>query len=76
MKLLKEQDPNALVVLSRDEEGNGFSELEDVATEMNFAKDGSDGCIGYRKLTPKLEKMGYTEDDIMEYGKPCIVLWP
>lgn len=76
MKLLKEQDPNALVVLSRDEEGNGFSELGDVATNMNFAKDGYDGNVGYRELTPKLKKLGYTEEDLLEDGKPCIVLWP
>ena len=69
---LSKLDPEALVVLSRDEEGNGYSELADIASNYKF--NGED--IGHAKLTPKLKKQGYTEEDVMEAGDPCVILWP
>ena len=31
---------------------------------------------GYAELTPELERQGYGEDDIIEGGVRCVVLWP
>lgn len=69
---LKGVDPNTLVVLSRDEEGNGFSELADINPDYYY----KDGDIGYPKLTDELRDEGYSEEDVMHGGKPAIVLWP
>ena len=70
-KLLGNCRKDDIVVISADEEGNGFRELWSVNTrEYNF----DEGEIVLRKLTPQLEKDGYTEEDTGD-GKPCVVLW-
>ena len=66
---------DALVVLSKDEDGNGFGELNDVDGDNNKF-DAEDGEIGLDHLTPDLEKEGFGEDDVMTGGVPAIVLWP
>lgn len=71
MEILSKMDPERLVVLSRDEEGNGFSVLQD-AEEMHY----KDGEVGYGRLTPELRDAGYGPDDIMRGGKKAVVLWP
>lgn len=63
-------DPNRVVVLSRDEEGNGFNELAHI-TNCSYRK----GEIGLEQLTAELRRQGYTEEDLME-GTPALVLWP
>lgn len=75
IKLLQKEDPNRLVVMSKDSEGNGFSPLADMSTESYAADSTWSGEIGLEKLTPELEKKGYTEEDVLD-GKPALVLWP
>ena len=70
IKKLQKEDPNRIVVLSIDEEGNGFKELADVQTASY-----QDGETGLEKLTPELKKQGYSEEDLLD-GTPAIVLWP
>lgn len=72
---LQELDPSLLVVMSCDEEGNGFGEVREVQSDNRIFNDEDDGSVGYAALTPELEESGYTEDDIYE-GAPCVVLWP
>ena len=74
MDLLKQYDPDMLVVLSKDAEGNGFSELDDYSTIYNYNTEEHE--IGIRTLTEDLSLSGYTEEDVMEDGEPCIILWP
>lgn len=69
------------VVVSMDEEGNGFSELSDMG------RDEDDHCSQFFDA-PSNELFCYNEDDfenfeefeeqVKEYPhlKPCIVLWP
>jgi hypothetical protein len=71
---LKDVAPDHLVVLSRDEEGNGYGELDDVETGMRF--DPEWGQTGYEELTDELRENGYSEDDVMKGGLPCVVLFP
>jgi hypothetical protein len=68
---LQKEDPNRIVVLSIDPEGNGYNELRDIATSAY-----SDGEIGIEELTPELQKEGYREEDVMEDGHKAVVLWP
>ena len=75
IELLSKQDPDDLVVLSMDSEGNGFNEMADYSI-MNYRTGGYAGDIGYRELTEEMEKQGYAEEDVMLDGQPCIVLWP
>lgn len=69
-KALEGIDEETLVVLSRDEEGNGYGVLSVV--NQNTYKDGE---IGFAKLTPELEKQGYTEEDLLE-GELAVVFYP
>lgn len=68
---LKTCDPESIVVLSIDEEGNGYNLLYQVDDSHNY----SDGEIGLREITKVDEKQGYSEEDILE-GEKAVVLWP
>jgi hypothetical protein len=75
IEVLEGENPDRLVVMSKDSEGNGFSPLADASTESYQASCTWAGEIGIEKLTPELEKDGYTEEDVMD-GVPALVLWP
>lgn len=66
-------DPELLVVMSIDEEGNGFKTLREIATGDVFDEEEKE--IHIKQLTPQLIKWGYSEEDVGE-GTDCIVLWP
>jgi hypothetical protein len=68
---LKKFDPEKLVILSKDSEGNYYDTLWEIDDGHTY----KDNYIGYAKITPELKKQGYDEEDIME-GEPCIVLYP
>ena len=70
---LQKMDPERIVVMARDEEGNGsFMPLQTVeAGSFNRNR----GEYGLEALTPKAEAQGYGEDDVVA-GKPCVCLWP
>ena len=69
---LQKLDPNALVVLACDAEGNGYSEFCQVEDNSMFC----DGEVGLEKLTDECERQGFTEDDVMKEGKKAVVLYP
>lgn len=67
-------NPDNIVVLASDGEGNQFSPMDEcIATNRAFNEDTGD--VLYKKLTPELIKLGYTKDDVGE-GFSCIVLYP
>ena len=72
IKILQEQDPNRICVLSCDAEGNYFSPLSDVST---YLYDKNEHSIGLEELTKELREEGYSEEDLGE-GKPALVFWP
>ena len=72
-------DPDDIVIMSRDGEGNGFSPLSDVETNNVYIADSTwSGEIKLKELTPELKKQGYDVEDTDESGQgvPCTVLWP
>ena len=77
-ELLAQCNDNDDIIMSSDSEGNSFHPLSEEGVSIGvYAWDGE--CyaeIGLRELTPELEKEGYSEDDVIEDGIPCIVLWP
>lgn len=73
---LKECDPDSIVIMSEDGEGNGFSPLSEIDDSSNYLADSTwSGEVGLRELTPDLEVRGYSEEDILD-GEKCVVLWP
>lgn len=74
IEALSDCDPNATVVLAKDSEGNGFSTMG--PGSLSYPMMYKDGEVGYPKLTPILEEMGYSDEDVMSDGEGCVVLWP
>jgi hypothetical protein len=71
VEILMKDDPDRIVILSRDQEGNGFSPLRSFeACKYN------DGEVGLEELTPELEAAGYSDEDVMHGGKKALCLWP
>lgn len=68
---LKQMDPERVVAMSRDSEGNSFALVAEVATAAY-----KDGDIGLEELTPEEIKEGYSESDVLEGGEKAVVLWP
>lgn len=60
---------DAVVVLSRDSEGNGFRPLYKLETGTY-----EDGEAGIAELTPALAKQGFTDADVL--GQKALILWP
>lgn len=73
VELLQQEDPTRIVVLSRDSEGNGYSEARHCDT-ASF--DERDREIGLEVLTQEDIDEGYSEEDVMSHGVPALVLWP
>jgi hypothetical protein len=74
IKRLQTQDPDRLVIMASDSEGNDFAAL---AEEGSFSCCRFDGeRTGLEELTEWHKERGYTEEDVMTTGKPALVLWP
>ena len=80
IEALQTCNPDDLVVLARDAEGNSFSPVDRVLGDDMYEPESSwSGCIKLRELTPELEKQGYSEDDVgdpEEGAVNCVTLWP
>lgn len=71
-ELINELPNETLVVLSRDEEGNGYAVASCHSTNHKF----KNGEIGLITLTEEAKGQGYTDEDVMKGGKAAFVLWP
>lgn len=66
---LSRLEPDALVVMAQDSEGNGFSPLDEIDSSLYIALDRSSGFL----YDPEEE----VEDDYeIEDSVPAVVLWP
>lgn len=77
---LKQCDPNDIVILSSDAEGNNHSPLDEVS-EARYVPDSTwsgDVVLRQKKLTGALKSLGYQEEDIYQGDDAvnCIVLHP
>ena len=73
---LQKVDPNRIVILQKDAEGNGHKLLEGVDDNAVYEAINSwRGEVKYQTLTDEMRKQGYSDDDVGE-GKPCLVLYP
>lgn len=76
-------NPDDEVWMAGDPEGNYFRPYSGDISESAVAPDTYTRSFGetyLRKLTPDLEKMGYTEEDTIGYyydeWKNIVVIWP
>lgn len=70
--LLLDVDEDRVVILSMDSEGNSYSPMSK-SYGLNMYKDNE---IGLEELTPRLEAMGYSDEDVLEEGEPSVVFYP
>ena len=78
IKALEKYNPNDIVILASDAEGNGFSPLDDMSEDMYWPETAWNGSTHIRELTPELQERGFTEEDLApkDQSLPCITLWP
>lgn len=76
IQLLQKEDPDALVVLQKDGEGNGFSPLADL-WDAAYREDTTwSGGVGIKELTDAHARGGYTEEDVLEGAVDALILCP
>lgn len=73
IKLLQKEDPNRLVICSKDSEGNEYSPLSSVWTAAYRAETTWYGEVGLEKLTAADKKFGFTEEDVIDDGVPALI---
>lgn len=76
IKRLQVEDPKRIVVMSSDAEGNSYSPLSSLGTAAYRADTTWSGQIGLEELTAADRKGGYSDEDLLEGGKPALVLYP
>lgn len=77
-RLQKIKNQESTVLLSSDGEGNYYSSVSDIDCSPNlvFKEEYGQAEIGHSKLSKEELVAGYTEEDVMGGGKPCIILYP
>ena len=73
---LQQEDPERIVIISKDSEGNNFSPLSDLSAYAYDPETIRSGDIGIEKLTDENREQGYTIENIVVDGQKAIVLWP
>lgn len=70
---LSRLDPEAVVIMQRDPEGNRYAPCS--GAEGSGAWDQYQCAYGYAELTEELREQGYSEQDTIR-GQPAIVIYP
>ena len=74
--ILQNEDPNRIVIMARDSEGNGYSPLRNFWIGAYQPDSTYSGEVGMERLTKEDEDDGYTEEDVIEGGQPALILTP
>ena len=70
---LSKEDPDRVVVMSRDPEGNGYSPLH---SHWCGKYEADHGEVGLEELSEVEREAGYTDEDVMEDGVKAVILCP
>ena len=76
INILQNFDPERVVIVACDAEGNSFSPLSEITAAAYISIRPWGGEIGLEDLTGELEELGFSEDDVAIDGIPCIILEP
>lgn len=74
--ILRNFDPERVVIIAKDTEGNDFSPLSEVTTAAYLPQSSHWGVAGLEELTGELEDLGFSGHDVAVGGIPCIILDP
>jgi len=75
IEFLSRHDPDRIVIMAKDAEGNGYSPLSDGWIGRYRADTTWSGDVGLERLTPQLKKDGYSQEDVID-GDPALILCP
>jgi hypothetical protein len=77
-KLQKVKDQKSIVLISSGSEKNHyFANIGINYTEsIVYKKDSYEVEIGFSKLNQEELENGYSEDDVMSDGCPCVIIFP
>lgn len=75
---LQKMDPERIVILQKDAEGNGYSPCDGVDDNAAYEPDSTwSGDVKRQTLDDDDRKAGFGEEDLAGEGaQPCVVLWP
>lgn len=73
---LQKEDPDRIVVMSSDAEGNRHSPLASFWTGAYRPETTWMGEVGLQKLTKQDREDGYTNEDVIRDGQPAVILSP
>jgi hypothetical protein len=76
IELLQRQDPDRVVVLQKNSEGNGYSPLHSWWTGVYVPDNILYGDAHLEELTPELIERGYSEEDVRTDGERALFLYP
>lgn len=78
IEALKGMDPDRLVVLQKDGEGNGYSPLADVDDNAAYMPETTwSGEVGLQFLTAEDRSSGFSDEDLAHpNATPCVILGP
>lgn len=71
--ILNKQDPEAIVIQSKDEEGNGFSPTYEIRDALYVEYSAFSG-----EVYPSAKDPYYKDnnEELPDDADPCVVLWP
>ena len=73
--LLEQHDPDRIVVMAKDSEGNSYSPFSDAWTGAYLAETTWMGEVGLEVLTQEDREDGFDESDVLD-GVPALILCP
>jgi hypothetical protein len=72
MDVLENCNPDAVVIMVGDEEGNYYCRVSDVDENLYINEDGE---VGFNCITQELRDNGYSDEDLV-VGEECVALTP
>lgn len=72
---LSKEDPERIVIMAKDAEGNGYSPLSSFWVGAYRAETTWYGEVGFEAMTPEIRAKGYGDEDVIE-GEPAVILDP
>lgn len=74
--LLLNENPNRIIIIQKDSEGNSFSPLSDIYIGKYQPYNTWSGKVGLANLTFADMEQGYTIEDVLVNGELAIILTP
>ena len=75
IELLQGEDPDRIVIMAKDSEGNDYSPFSSLWAGAYFAETTWSGVVGLESLTEADRAHGFTDADLLA-AEPALILCP